>query len=162
MKVIIAGVCLLVASICYSQNVQNPDGVLVFSLKDKNQLIEFNAVNYNQNKEFVYYDKSKRYTIKIISFNKNDSKSISNFQIKNDEGISYFKLGIGWSNKIIVEFTKNKIKTMVVVFENIYGLSAKTEIIFKKGNYKFDVKQAIEKNDGNIYIGKKYLKKFNR
>ncbi len=153
----------------YSQNEQNPDGRLTFYLKDNcGKDIVFDDLKYAYNKGLIIYDKSNNYTIKIKGLKQNNSTSVTNLKINNVDGISNFEVDIGWSSQVIIEFIKKrraKVDTMIVFFENIYELSAKTEIKFKKGNYKFNVKEFLEENKiawkigSEMFIKQKYLKR---
>ena len=163
---------LLIVNYNYSQSIQSPDDKLIFNLKDNcGKKIEFEDLTYSHNNELVISDIFKQYSVMLKGLKKNNISSVTNLKIKNETGISYFELAIGWSSLIVLEITKkskNKIDTMNVYFENIYQLSPITKIKFKKGNYSLNIKEIIqnEKNENrysNQYVvDSKYLKKMRR
>ncbi|GEM_PF-5695956 len=163
---------LLIVNYNYSQSIQSPDDKLIFNLKDDcGKKIEFEDLTYSYNDELVISDISNQYSAVLKGFKKNDIGSVTNLKMKNETGISYFELAIGWSSLVVLEIrkkSKNKLDTMNVYFENIYQLSPIIEIKFKRGNYSLNVKEIIqnEKNKkgySNQYIiNPKYLKKVKR
>ncbi len=167
-KIIIIVFYFLITKCSYSQDLQNPDGKLTFTLKDNcGKKIEFDQLKYTYNKGLIIYDKSNKYIIKIEGLKFNNTNSVTNLKVSNIDGISYFEVDVGWSSKIMVEINKKrsaKVDTMVVFFENIYEQSANTEIKFSKGDYTCQVKEIIEskKMKGeylNNFIDPKFFKK---
>jgi len=167
LRIVLAVFCLLTISISYAQN---PDGKLTFNVTDKSGSIQFDTLKHTYNKDLVIDDLSGIYSIEIRGLNPDNTPSNTNLKIDNIEGISHFMLSMGWSYQVsigIKKRIKNKIEIMNILFENVYQLSVVTQIQFKKGNHRIDVKEffeskAINKSSLDKNIDQEYFKKIKK
>ncbi|HIP49464.1 MAG TPA: hypothetical protein EYG92_10940 [Lutibacter sp.] len=119
---------------------QNPDGSLILKVKNGCKTINFILNKHDT----IFVDKKNQFTIKIIRCHQgchpivNGWLRYNNYPTNNILNISYKSAK---SIEIIITKKSNPKKKMKLFYDNIGEWYVESEIRFKKGNYKIDLKK---------------------